>query len=171
VNTPVFGVRKVDSLSQALVLLGREQMRRWLQIMLYAEPSKTGQSMMPLLLLATTRGKMLELMAQKIDPRNRNAANTAFTVGIMSLMDTLFSMPMTAILEQIAVVDEVSNALLSRTGFYGDLLTFVEYLEHIEDSESLLTPLLGKLNLSNGDLYDLEIASFEWSNQVFQSFA
>ncbi|HSY27917.1 MAG TPA: EAL domain-containing protein, partial [Burkholderiaceae bacterium] len=160
---------RVDSLSQALVVLGREQLRRWLQIMLYAEPCKTGQSVAPLLLLATTRGKMLELMTQKLRPGNRNNADTAFTVGIMSLMDTLFSMPMQVILEQIAVVEEVSDALLARRGFYGDLLKLAEYLERIEEAEPLLMPMLRKLRLSSDDLYDLEVASFEWSDSVLHS--
>lgn len=169
-NAPAFGVRRrVESLSQALAVLGREQLRRWLQIMLYAEPCKKGNSMTPLLLLATTRGKMLELMAQKLRPGNRNIADTAFTVGIMSLMDTLFSMPMQAILEQVAVVDEVGDALHARKGFYGDLLKLAEYLERIEEAEPLLVPLLKKLQLSNDDLYELEVASFEWSDRVLQS--
>jgi EAL and modified HD-GYP domain-containing signal transduction protein len=127
--------------------------------------------MTPLLLLATTRGKMLELMAQKIHPGDRKMAATAFTVGIMSLMDTLFSMPMKMILEQIAVVDEVSDALLLRKGFYGDILMLAEYLERIEESQPLLMPMLKKLDLSNDDLYDAEMASFTWSNKIFQQAA
>ena len=166
-NTPAFGIRhRIDSLSQALLVLGREQLRRWLQIMLYAEPGKKGHAMPPLLALATTRGKMLELLAQKIDPHNRAKADTAFTVGIMSLMDTLFGITMQSILEQITVVDEVGQALLARKGFYGDLLKLVEFLERIEEAQPLIAPLLRKLNLSHEDLYELELASFEWSDQV-----
>lgn len=169
-NTPAFGIRhRIDSLSQALLVLGREQLRRWLQIMLYAEPCKKDHAMPPLLALATTRGKMLELLSQKIHPNNRNKADTAFTVGIMSLMDSLFGMTMQAILEQITVVDEVGQALLARKGFYGDLLKLAEYLERIEEAQPLIAPLLKKLNLSHDDLYELEIASFEWSDQVAQS--
>lgn len=169
-NAPAFGIRhRVDSLSQALVVLGRDQLRRWLQIMLYAEPCKNGQSVTPLLLLAATRGKMLELLAQKLRPGSRNIADTAFTVGIMSLMDTLFSMPMPSILEQVSVIEEVSEALVSRKGFYGDLLKLVEYLERIEEAQPLLVPLLKRLQLSTEDLYELEIASFEWSDQVVHS--
>lgn len=172
VNSAAFGIRrKVDSLRQAVLILGRQQLRRWLQIMIYAEPCKKGHSMTPLLMLATTRGKMLEMMTQKIRPENRRMADTAFTVGIMSLLDALFSLPMSAILEQIAVGDEVSEALLLRTGFYGDLLTLAEYLERAEDTGPLLAPMLDKLGMSNEDLYDLEIASFEWCDQFSHSLA
>lgn len=167
VNTPVVGVRyRIDSLSQALVVLGRRQLQRWLQIMLYAEPCKKGHTMTPLLMLATTRGKLLELLADKLKPGNRNVADTAFTVGIMSLMDTLFGLPMVEILRQIPVIDEVSDALLHRTGFYGELLELNEYLEHIEDNGPQLMPALGKLGLSSEDLVEMEIAAYEWSDNV-----
>jgi EAL and modified HD-GYP domain-containing signal transduction protein len=166
-NTPAFGTRQpVNSLSQALVVLGRQQLRRWLQIMLYAEPCKKGHAMTPLLSLAATRGKMLELMVQKLHPQNRHMADTAFTVGIMSLTDSLFGMPMQTILEQVSMVEEVANALLTREGFYGDLLKLAEYLERIEESEPLIGPMLEKLHLSNDDLYELGTASFEWSEHL-----
>ena len=55
----------------------------------------------PELMLATTRGRMLELLAKKLRPSQRNIADVAFTVGIMSLMDTLFGIPMSEILAQI----------------------------------------------------------------------
>lgn len=115
VNTPAIGMRhRIDSISQAITILGRRQLQRWLQIMLYAEPSRGGNSMTPLLLLATTRGRLLELLAQRLRPGQRNVAEIAFTVGIMSLMDALFGMPMTLIVEQIPVIDEVAHALLDR---------------------------------------------------------
>ncbi len=168
VNSAGIGAqRRINSLSHALIVLGRTQLQRWLQIMLYAEPSKGNYGVTPLLMLATTRGKLLELMAKKMKPDQHGMADTAFTVGIMSLMDTLFRMPMAEILEQIAVTDEVSDALLSRKGSYGHMLKLVEYLERIEDAGSLLLPTLDKLQLSTEDLYDMEVTAFGWSNEVF----
>lgn len=168
VNTAGIGARqRIDSLSQALLILGRTQLQRWLQIMLYAEPSRKGHSMTPLLLLATTRGKLLELIGQKVKPGRHSVADTAFTVGIMSLMDTLFHISMTEILEQIPVTDEVSDALLLRKGSYGEMLKLVEYLERIEDAAPLLAPTLQKLQLSSKDLYDMEVTAFAWSNEIF----
>lgn len=167
VNSAAIAVRKrIDSLSQALLVLGRTQLQRWLQIMLFAEPCRSGATASPLLMLATTRGKMLELIAQKVNPHQRNVADTAFTVGIMSLMDTLFQMSMVEILEQIAVVDDVSDALLRRKGSYGDMLKLVEYVEHVQDALPLIEPLLKRLQLSNDDLCTMEVAAFAWSNEI-----
>ncbi|HTN65688.1 MAG TPA: EAL domain-containing protein [Burkholderiaceae bacterium] len=166
-NTPAFGLsQRIDSLGQALILLGRRQLQRWLQILLYTDRGKGRGFMSPLLILATTRGKLLELIAEKIYPGQRNVADIAFTVGIMSLMDTLFDSSMEKILEQISVADSVSDALLQRNGLYGDMLKLVEYIERIEEAGPLLVPMLHKLRLSTEDLYQLELAAFEWSDTI-----
>ncbi|MBC7502888.1 MAG: EAL domain-containing protein [Herminiimonas sp.] len=170
VNTPAAGVtQRIDSLSQALVVLGRRQLQRWLQILLYAEPVRGSHFTSPLLTLATTRGRLMELIARKIQPSSSSIADTAFTVGIMSLMDTLFGLPMDKILEEIAVVDDVTNALLYRTGFYGDLLILTEYIERMDQAKLLLPPTLERLNLSAADLYALQVSAFEWCDQVSRS--
>lgn len=167
VNTPAVGARqRIDSLSQAVTILGRRQLQRWLQIMLYAEPSKRGHSMTPLLMLATTRGRLLELLASKLRPSHRHAADIAFTVGIMSLMDTLFGIPMADILQQIPVNDEVAEALMFRGGFFGDLLKLAECIERIEEMDGHIIPTLRDLAMSTDELVELEMAAFEWSDNV-----
>jgi EAL and modified HD-GYP domain-containing signal transduction protein len=167
VNTPAVGARqRIDSLSQAVTILGRRQLQRWLQIMLYAEPGKRGSISTPLLALATTRGRLLELLAHKLRPAHRHVADIAFTVGIMSLMDTLFSIPMAELLTQIHVSEEVSGALLYRYGFFGELLNLAECMERFDDMEDAIVPALRDLEMSTEELVDLEVAAFEWSDNV-----
>lgn len=166
-NSPALGTgHRITSLGQALMVLGRRQLQRWLQILLYAEPTKSTGTLSPLLVLATTRGKLLELMADKLAPGNRNMADIAFTVGIMSLMDALFASSMEKILEQIPVDDAVSEALLNRTGIYGEMLKLAEYMENIDHSATLLMPALTSLALSNEELFDMQLTAYAWSEQV-----
>jgi EAL and modified HD-GYP domain-containing signal transduction protein len=172
VNTPAAGVtQRIDSVGQALMVLGRRRLQHWLQILLYAQPSKANSAATPLLTLAATRGKLLELMAEKLEPGNRTMADIAFTVGIMSLMDTLFGLPMEKILEQIKVADDVSKALLFRKGIFGDMLKLVEYIENVEEAGPLVVPLLKKLRLSSDQFYALQLTAFEWSDKVSKTAA
>ncbi|MDQ9168788.1 EAL domain-containing protein [Oxalobacteraceae bacterium R-40] len=172
VNTPAFGAgKRVDSLSQALMMLGRRQLQYWLQILLYAEPHKGANFVSPLLVLATTRGKLMELIAAKLRPGNASLANVAFTVGIMSLMDTLFGQPMDKILERFAVGEEVKDALLYHRGFYGDLLTLAGYIERIEEHGEELVPLLENLHFPVEDLHKLQVEALEWSDRISRSIA
>ena len=167
VNTPAAGAgRRIESVSQALMLLGRRQLQRWLQILLYAEPGVRGHSLSPLLMLATTRARLMELLAQRLRPGQRNVADVAFTVGMMSLMDTLFCIPMQDIVEQIPVIDEVRHALLVRRGFFGELLRLAESIERMEDAQDEVLPALHELSINGDDLAELEVSAFEWSDKV-----
>jgi EAL and modified HD-GYP domain-containing signal transduction protein len=171
-NTPAFmTTQKIESLRQALAILGRRQLQRWLQILLYASGGKSDGLKSPLLMLATMRGKLLELMAQKMMPRNQSAADVAFTVGIMSLMDTLFSSPMDQILQQISVVEDVKLALLGRNGILGEMLSLVEHIERAETNTSNLASELEHLNLGKEELYSMQVQAFEWSDNLSQAAA
>jgi EAL and modified HD-GYP domain-containing signal transduction protein len=167
VNTPAVGMRhRIDSVSQALIVLGRRQLERWLQIMLYADHGQRGHSASPLLMLATTRGRLLELLAKRLRPSQRNVADVAFTVGIMSLMDALFGIPMCEIVTQIPVIDEVAAALIDRSGFFGELLRLAESIEQMEGGEDLVTPSLKQLAINSDELVRFEVDAFAWSNTV-----
>jgi EAL and modified HD-GYP domain-containing signal transduction protein len=167
VNTPAVGARqRIDSVSQALLVLGRRQLQRWLQIMLYAEPGTKGHNQTPLLMLATTRGRLMELLAQRLRPGQRYLSEIAFTVGIMSLMDVLFGIPMADIVEQIPVSDEITNALLRRTGFFGELLKLAECIESPDGQDDSVLPSLRGLAISGDDMVELEMAAFQWSDSV-----
>lgn len=163
VNTPAAGAKShIDTLGQALTILGRRQLQRWLQILLYAKPGTRSSFESPLLQMATTRGKLLELMALKLQPGNRNAGETGFMVGIMSLMDVLFQMPMEEVLTKLAVAPEVADALLLRKGWYGDMLKLSEYNEYIDNTLALLRPTLDRLGLTVEQWFRLQLDAFDW---------
>ena len=67
------------------------------------------------------------------------------------------------------MVEDVIDALLFRTGFYGDMLTLVEYLERVDESAPHMIAMLQKLQLSVEDLYGLQLAAYEWSENVSRS--
>jgi len=167
VNTPAFGMRRsVDTIAQAMLVLGRSQLQRWLQIMLYSEGGQKEQHTAPLLSLAATRGKLLELVALQLKPGNTTFGDTAFTLGIMSLIDALFGIPMDEILDQLAVSDRVRLALLYRGGLYGDLLKLAEYVERLDEADENLCTLLDRLQLESAVLREIQLAAFEWSDQL-----
>ena len=166
VNTPAARVRgHIDSLAQALQVLGRDQLQRWLQILLYATPGSHGQFDSPLLQMATTRGKLMELMMLHLRPSQRHLAESAFSVGIMSLMDALLSMSMHDILATVAVPPEVNDALLERSGQLGDMLKVVELLENPRRGAQL-GKVLKTLGLSVQEVRKIELEAFSWVNEL-----
>jgi len=166
VNTPAAGARRhIESLAEALVLLGRAQLQRWLQILLYASPGSSADLNSPLLQMATTRGKLMELMTRKLPPPPRASAEAGFTVGIMSLMDALFSMSMQDVLGTVAVAPDVRAALLERDGTLGEMLKIVELLENPKRGAQLGKSLKA-IGLSVKEMREIELEAFSWVNQL-----
>jgi len=166
VNTPAAGARRhIDSLAEALVVLGRDQLQRWLQILLYATPGANVEFNSPLLQMATTRGKLMELMARKMPSMQGPCAEAAFTVGIMSLMDALFSMSMADIFESVAVAPEVKAALLEREGHLGEMLKIVELVENPKRGAQL-SKSLKAIGLSVKEMREIELEAFSWVNEM-----
>ncbi|EJL80849.1 putative signal transduction protein containing EAL and modified HD-GYP domain containing protein [Herbaspirillum sp. CF444] len=174
VNTPLCGFRRhIASLGQALLVLGDRQLKRWLQILLYANPnSNRNAASSPLMILAATRGKMCELLSQKIQPRRPNKSDTAFMVGVLSLTDALFNLEIADVIGPLGVSIEIREALLSRAGFYGGLLTLVESVERPELlSSAQLNEMLSNFQLSAGEFYNLQKEAFEWGDSISENMS
>ncbi len=168
VNTAAAGAgERIDTVGEALATLGRQQLQRWLQILLYAAPDAKVEWNLPLLQMATTRGRLLELMTLKLHPADAAAADTGFTVGILSLTDALFSISMKDILDTVDVADDVRAALLEREGEYGDMLKVVELVEKAK-SGKVLNAALRRIDMTVKDLREIEMAAFEWLNVLAQ---
>lgn len=129
-NSVASGVKtKVTSLKHAITVLGRRQLQRWLQLLLYTNPSGD-TAISPLMQLAATRGRFLELLAGKLKPGVREFEDHAFMTGIMSLMPTLMGVPQEEILKGIQIASNVQEALEHGKGQLGDMLVLCEALEN-----------------------------------------
>ena len=169
VNTPAVGARsRINSVGHALMVLGRRQLRRWLQILLYVKNGGAQEFTSPLLQLATTRGKTMELMVEHLRPGQRVSADIGFTVGVMSLMDTLFSIHMRDVLDSVNVLDEVRAALLHRSGDYGSMLNLIEHLEQGHDGQTL-AQMLHQMELKPAELYNIQLTAIEWVTEYTRS--
>ena len=149
-NSAASGVRqKITSLRHAITVLGRRQLQRWLQLLLYTNPAAGNGLANPLLQLAATRGRFLELAAAGLTGASRELADHAFMTGIMSLMPALLHAPMEDILKTLPLLPKVRDALESRAGTLGKLLSLAESLEANDAGAS--RALMGELPGLNCD--------------------
>lgn len=161
--------QKISSIRQALVMLGRRQLRLWLQLLMFTGRSGA-QPLSPLLQAAAMRGRFMELAARKQAPGATDFHDHAFMTGMLSLADTLLKMPRAEVVEELHVADDVKRALLGGEGALGRLLALAEGLESPErpDVPRLLAGVGG---LDDADLIDLELDAFRWSNNLFEPAA
>ncbi|MEQ1591173.1 MAG: EAL domain-containing protein [Thiobacillaceae bacterium] len=169
VNSVASGVhRHIASVSQAITLLGRKQLQRWLQLLLFTLQGGASYPS-PLLLLAATRGKMMELLAARLQ-RNPDYCEEAFMAGILSLIDSLIDKSLADIVSELSLSERLAAALLRREGDLGVLLQLVESVEH-HDLSHTLSLLAQTDNLSLSDLTKAEIKAMSWANQIAETAA
>jgi EAL and modified HD-GYP domain-containing signal transduction protein len=111
--------RRLNSVRDAIVLLGQRRLRAWLTLMLLdgAEPGSD-----EMLHIAMTRARMTELMARVLDP---GLSDSAYTVGLVSALDLLLHASRAQIVESLALSGELEEALLEHSGILGGILADV----------------------------------------------
>lgn len=119
-------VREVDSLSQAIVLLGLEQVRKWATLIALSNNQDKPEELSRSLL---ARGRMCELLAEAM---KRNNSSNYFMVGMMSEINALLDMDIETLLEQIPLNDEIKQAIAHRKGPMGEVLQAVVAYENGE---------------------------------------
>ena len=157
----------VTSLRHAITILGRRQLQRWLQLLIFTTPKGGTQGVNPLLQLAATRGRVMELIAERVVPRNREFADHSFMVGIMSLMPALLGMQMADILDQLPVAQRVKQALLDYAGQHGLMLRLVEATEQ-PDPLALEEPLSHLPAINSDFLGACLTKGLAWANGLGQ---
>jgi c-di-GMP-related signal transduction protein len=169
VNSAAAGNRqKITSLRHALVLLGRRQLRVWLQLLLYTADRGNGALDSPLLQLAAVRGKLMELFAARQPGPQSAIVELSFITGILSLMDVLLEMPYTEILKELALPEAVESALLLRKGDIADLLSLVESLER-DDRPAVAQAIRRLPHLDPAELSTLQAHAFRWAHEISAS--
>lgn len=160
------GQIRIQSLHQAIAVLGRERLLRWLHVLLFTLSSAPAAEFpSPLLLLAATRGRMMQLIARALRPQDSAFHDRAFVAGILSLVNALLGMPMSEILGSMPVHAEVRAALLERSGNLGAMLSLVEALEESEliGIEKALDRVPG---LEHGQVIGMQIEAMRWANSI-----
>ncbi|MSQ60142.1 MAG: EAL domain-containing protein [Betaproteobacteria bacterium] len=167
VNSVGSGVNaRINSLKHALTVLGRRQLQRWLQILMFSLGGAAGAEFpSPLLILAATRGKLMELIAGSLRANDQRFQDQAFITGILSLVSALLGMPLAEILESFPLEAEVKAALLQREGALGAMLTLMESLEESEfdQIQKALIPLPA---LDHGEMLGLQVDAMGWANSI-----
>src|SRR6476661_5693358 len=127
VNSAAFAVqREVQSIRQALVMLGLEPIRKWASVWALAG---IGASTNPeLVSMATLRARCCEHLAG--DAYGSQASPEAFLLGLCSLLDALLKVPIAQAVKDLPVPARVRDALLGQAN---DLRAILDAVLAYED--------------------------------------
>lgn len=154
---------RITSLRHAITLLGRRQLQRWLQLLIFASGGNAGNGN-PLLTMAATRGRMMELLAAELAPEDHGFADQGFMTGVISLMPVVFGVLIDEIIAPLNLPDTVQDALCGRSGRLGKLLDLAEASEGEEIAGT--AALMDELGLNADALNRAQTRAIAWATRI-----
>ncbi len=119
VNSASVGLpRVVNSIGQAVGMVGTERMRQWASLLVLAQ---TGGKPSELMRIALIRGRM----CQSLSRLQGESASQGFTVGLFSVLDAYFDCEMKQLLADLPLASEILLALTEGQGCLGEILKCV----------------------------------------------
>jgi EAL and modified HD-GYP domain-containing signal transduction protein len=165
-NSPAFGfMRKIDSIRQAITLLGWINVRNWLRAVLLADIVQ-GEAQGELLHLALRRGRFMEQVVARNDYWNFKP-DEMFLLGMFSLLDAILGIPMADALAFLPLTEAQKKALTGQGPTeYAPLLTV---MAAFEDNGVNLDRMLQDLSLDPAPTRQLHREAGAWAASLLDA--
>lgn len=160
VNSVSVGLHeKIRTIRHAITIIGRQQLKRWVQIALFAGDGRHGADS-PIMHLAVTRATFMEELARTPPHMGGCSPDEAFMVGILSVLKDVYEVSMVEVVTSLGLSDDICNALTERKGEMSVLLSLAKMLEENEfDEAAECFEVLGIPFLS---VLDCQRKAFNW---------
>ena len=167
VNSAARGGRGIESIRHALQLTGREELSKWLALVLVSSIAARGAANRELLHLAVQRGRLCELLGTSAGGGRDTGA--LFLVGLFSLLDAISGIPMPKLLDSISLAMPLRQALMERTGPYAGPLSLAEAYER--GAWKQVTDVASSSGIDAGHVSALYVQSLAWTRERLLSLA
>lgn len=161
VNSAGFALRnEVKGIRQALALLGKKNLRRWVTVLLLsaAAEGKPSELMRQMII----RARFCELLA--LPARHERDEEELFMTGLFSLLDALMDQPLGVLLDDMNLSSQVKDAIQGNPCDYFSLLKITQACETGAWNE--LSHLANDLNLSEEVIANLHRQAIEWADSI-----
>ncbi|MGB5474942.1 MAG: HDOD domain-containing protein [Gammaproteobacteria bacterium] len=158
INSAGLGLpRQMDSIRQAVIYIGMARIRAWVSLVIMARQTDKSAEVIT---TGMVRAYLCESLSRSLDT---GTPESAYIVGLLSVLDTLLDMPIKELVRQLPLPDEVAQALTHQTGHYGDQIKCAIALErgNWHDPACELLP--------TGELNVLYINAFEQAHDALQT--
>ena len=162
VNSVGVGIRnKIDTVRLAIGILGRHQIKRWVQLALFASSDRRGMEN-PLVDMAAVRAGFMEDMVcrHRCLTGSHDSAEKAFMTGILSVLGKVYDISMDEVVRKLNLSNDIRDALIARMGGLGILLHVAELLEEMDFHH--LGTHLKEMGVSLDDVLSSQKRAFAW---------
>ena len=159
INSATFSLRReVDSIKDAAVLLGIDNIKNWVSLILMSKVVDTKPS--ELIVTALIRGQMCEILAEKSHPEIKPQM---FIIGLFSVLDALMDMPMIDLLDTVTLSVPIKMALLDKAGDHGEIYKRVLEYERSHWEE------LNNIDIEADEFVQAYLKAVHWADETMQS--
>jgi len=146
--------RKVDSLRHAISLVGTNLIRQWASVIWLESIEEKPRELM---VMSMVRAHMCRQLGLALGWKD---VDQFFTVGLLSFLDALLDRPMTTVLNELPLSEQINAALLRRSGVLGETLNCAEAYERCNWQRTRCS------SLSEATIRDAYLGGVEWSRTL-----
>lgn len=165
-NSASFGVRsKVDSIKQALAMLGDRQIRQWASLV--ALTSLGGDKPTETLTLCLIRAKFCEELCPHVNLTGRDL--DLFFMGLLSGLDALVDRPLNEMLADMPVSHDIKAALMGSSTTFGAIYGLVLACER--GKPNVIKLMADKINVPADLVLQLYCDAIGWAERILRAEA
>jgi EAL and modified HD-GYP domain-containing signal transduction protein len=159
INSPAVGLRyPIRSIGHVLIMLGHDQLYRWLTLLLFAHERSDSRSQ-ALLRNALIRARIAESLGE--GRMSGELRGGLFVTGILSMLDAVLNVPMGQAIASLNLAKPITDALLHGQGAYAPYLRLVLACEN--DDQATLRQVAEELNLSAEEVNKTHLNALVWA--------
>lgn len=160
INSSYFSfLQKIESIKQAIMLIGKKELRKWLFILSVSEIATLKSEEYSKNI--TIRARFNELIAEEIGKIEKNSA---FIVGLFSDLHLMINKDMERILNKLPLNNDIKDALIGRENIYKDILDLTLAYEKVDTKEILR--LSKKINIESSVLLEKYYLTLDWCSRL-----
>ena len=145
---------KVESIHQALLLLGLKAIRNWVTVIALTNISDKPHE---LIVNSLLRAQMCMELGKRTKGSN---PDMCFTVGLFSTLDALMDQPLDLLLSKLPLNDDIIEALTRHEGLMGRILKVVNNYEQGQWQD------IEESHISPGEIRDIYFTSLRWASEL-----
>jgi EAL and modified HD-GYP domain-containing signal transduction protein len=162
INSALVGLRsRVDSIKQAITLMGLTTVRRWASLLAMAAMSEDKPP--ELVVTSLARARFCEQAGLKSTLRGREFE--LFLIGLFSVIDAILDRPMLEVLADLPLTEDVKGALMGKPEGMGRVLQLALAYEHAEWDR--LPDLIQRIRIDPMEIPGIYRESIAWAEEIF----
>ncbi|MDY2631048.1 MAG: EAL domain-containing protein [Clostridium sp.] len=159
INSSYFNfLQEIKSIRQAIILIGREELRKWLSILTVVGMSSINSGYANSIII---RAKFCEEISNII---SSNYAPQAFMVGLFSNMHQMIEKNIDYVVKELPLNSEIKNALLGEQNVLKDILDLALAYENVDSDK--ITEMRKKMSINEDLLWRIYSKSIERCSNI-----